>query len=1072
MRPGAVAALAAQAAWRGRAGARDGVITGVVDGAHGRPLTGACVVAAGSAGTSMAMTHSDGRYVLAGLRPSRYTLHYSDCSAPGRYFDQWSGGGIWPQRAATVAVAPGQVRIVARVTLRPLTAAQPAASAQAALGAPATARINSGMHLPRMQPSALAVGAAGTGAIAGKVTGNGKPLAGICAIAFRPAGFRQAKTAKTGKYLIRGLRPGRYVVAFMTGPGCDNASNWLSQYYKGVDPYQQSPGHRPTPVKVSAGHTTRGIDAALKLGGEIAGAVRAAATGKGLAGICVFADGTLRGKNYIVSFGFFLQTGRGGRYALHSLVPAKYHIGFSRGCGNGGNYVPQWWKNSLTYAHATPIKITSGTVMSHVNVALATGASVSGVVKAGNAAGVPLAGICVFAAPEFAGPGATARTRADGSYRLVGMSTGRYAIDFSRCGNRGNYLGQTRHVRVTTGQAVTGFDAFLQPGAIVSGTVTDAHGVPVAGICVQATGRHGQGGARTHADGTYSISALPTGSYTVQFSGGCGNAGSYTPQYYNGQTNRAAADPVALIAGQTMTGINAAMQPGGAITGVVTGPVGHPLSGICVAISTIGFEIPGVVDGNIQFTNNGAFAVQNLVPGLYQVNFGCQGANPKLADQWFQAQPSAALADYVSAAPGAITSGVNAVMRPGGSISGVVRNKAGTALRGICVLAIPHGSPYPAIFPNGQGRTNRKGAYRIGALAAGTYDVQFTDCDQVRYASQWYKGTTQQSSTPVRVRTGATTIGINARMLIGGSISGLVTNPAHQPMRMACAEAYDQATQSFGFATTSRTGHYVIRALSSGSYTVAFFDCTNRPRYAGLTRPAPVTVTAPRAVTGINGQLSQPGTIAGTVLGPPSGRPQRDVCVVAVPVSPDGTYGLGVTGKGGAYQMTGLAAGQYQVYFGDPFCLFVFSQGPSLAPQWYNDQPSQSTATQVGVSAGTVTTGIDATLAPNGGISGTVTDALHAPVAGECVTAVPVNPVPDPAFGIAWHNSIAVTASDGTYSLVSLPPGQYKVRFSVGCGDTGFTDQWWHDAASAATATVVAVSPSATVSGIDATLSP
>src|SRR5215469_4069479 len=61
-----------------------GVITGVVDGARGGPLTGACVVATGPGGSVLAVTLSDGRYSLGDLRPGRYTLHYSACGAGGQ----------------------------------------------------------------------------------------------------------------------------------------------------------------------------------------------------------------------------------------------------------------------------------------------------------------------------------------------------------------------------------------------------------------------------------------------------------------------------------------------------------------------------------------------------------------------------------------------------------------------------------------------------------------------------------------------------------------------------------------------------------------------------------------------------------------------------------------------------------------------------------------------------------------------------------------------------------------------------------------------------------------------------
>src|SRR5260221_9148249 len=95
-----------------------GAITGTVAGAGSGPLAGACVIASGPSGQAMAMTRPDGRYSLNPLRPGTYTLHFSDCSDPGRYLDQWSGGGFVPTGASRVVVAAGQVKDAGRVTLR------------------------------------------------------------------------------------------------------------------------------------------------------------------------------------------------------------------------------------------------------------------------------------------------------------------------------------------------------------------------------------------------------------------------------------------------------------------------------------------------------------------------------------------------------------------------------------------------------------------------------------------------------------------------------------------------------------------------------------------------------------------------------------------------------------------------------------------------------------------------------------------------------------------------------------------------------------------------------------------
>jgi len=1059
-----------------------GLITGKVDGAGGRPVTGACVIATGRTAGTMAMTGPDGRYILTSLRPGSYTLHYTDCSDPGRYLDQWSGGASWPGGAASVTVAARQVKSLAHVTLRSVvpSANSPAAVAAAGLTPAelASAGLTPGQARAMLSPSAPVTGTA-RGAISGVVTGGGKPVKGICMYAVGPSGLGSSKSGKTGHYRIGRLRPGRYLVRFFGAPFCDKKTNWLPQWYPGVSSF--FPPAKPTYVRVFAGRTTSGIDAALKLGGEIHGTVRSK-SGKGLAGVCISIQPTGKVRPQFLFFPGFAQSGRGGGYAVHALFPAKYVVYFTLGCGNRGNFAPQWWRDSATRSHATPIRIKAGLVVGHVDAALPTGATVSGVVKASS--GKLLSGICVFAYSPAA-PFAMATTARNGRYKLIAMATGSYRIYYSLCRNRGNYLPQTRSVRVRTGQNITRFNVLLPPGAIVSGTVTDTHGKPVRGICVQTQGP-GYGGATTSAAGTYSINALPSGSYTVQFSGGCGNAGSYALQLYNGQANGAAADSVPLIAGQTTAGINATMQPGGTITGVVTDNIGRKLSNVCVQLASQAQAQTGpyFFGGSYAFTKNGVFTARNLQPGLYAVDFGCGFGNGKLAPQWFMAQPDAGSADLVSAGPGAIASHINATLQPGGTVAGTVRDHAGKPLSEICVLAIPAGSQYPALaflFGPGLGETGRSGSYRIGGLAPGKYDLQFSDCGRSDYGSQWYSGkATEQASTPVTVRAGVKTRGINAVMALGGSISGLAVSRPHRPLARICVTAQDIATESAGTAETGRTGRYVIAGLSNGAYQVTFTDCGHYPaRWGSVTRAGAVLVTGRNAVTGIDQRLYASGTISGTVDGSWSARPLTAACVVVVPVSPNGSYGTALTGNGGSYQVTGLTAGKYLVYFGDPFCPFAgFSPGPfglffagtNLAPRWYDNQPARSTATRVTVAVATNTIGIDASLALDGGISGTVTGASHAPVAGECVTAVPVDPEPDPLSGQTLDNAIAVTAGDGSYALVDLPPGHYKVRFSPGCGDSGFETQWWHNAPSAQTATAITVPAAATVTGISAAL--
>ena len=199
--------------------------------------------------------------------------------------------------------------------------------------------------------------------------------------------------------------------------------------------------------------------------------------------------------------------------------------------------------------------------------------------------------------------------------------------------------------------------------------------------------------------------------------------------------------------------------------------------------------------------------------------------------------------------------------------------------------------------------------------------------------------------------------------------------------------------------------------------------------------------------------------MAGSVtFGSPAG-PAAGTCVEVVSSSQSNIGGVGFVGANGQYVVSGLAPGSYTVEFNDPICQLF---GPAnLAPQWYNDQPTQATANAVTVTVGNTTTGIDAALQPDGQISGTVTGPGAAPVSGACVTAVPQGGATPPIVAISHA---------GQYSLGDMLPGNYKVKFSSGCGATGYQTQWWQDASSASSATVVTVSPNGDVTGIDATL--
>ncbi len=441
------------------------------------------------------------------------------------------------------------------------------------------------------------------------------------------------------------------------------------------------------------------------------------------------------------------------------------------------------------------------------------------------------------------------------------------------------------------------------------------------------------------------------------------------------------------------------------------------------------------------------------------------------ADQWFNQEPDSTTAEYLAINPG-VTTRLNQILSPAGSIAGAVVNSSRHSLANVCVdVASARNGQF--INPiDGGTVTDHHGRYVVGQLAPGRYLVQFSDCLGGTDGSQWYHGThTEAFGTPVIVRAGKATAKVNAVLTTGGTISGKVTGPASAPANGTCVEAYDPASQSYGLTATNKRGHYTLGSLGNGRYSVSFSDCfAEAPDLASVTLPGRVRVVAPHAVTGVNVELAAGGSIEGTVTGQ-SGLPgpQDQACVLAVPTNPANSYPLVWTDADGSYQMPGLAAGTYQVELGDPSCDFYDLGVPDLAGQWYDQQASRESASLVTVSAGEATSGVSATLRPVGGIEGAVTNQAGTGVAGECVSALPFQAGVDPVSGQGPAPDVAITMRSGRYRLLDLPPGQYKIKFSTGCGDTGFATQWWDDAPSSSSGTVITVG-SGTIAGVDAAL--
>ncbi len=969
-------------------------------------------------------------------------------------------------------------------------AATSAAARSAAPAHPAASTAKAG------SAAAAAQAAAKTGVISGTVIGPaGVPLAGICVTATGPGGRLLARTNGAGGYSIAGLSAGVYTVGYTD---CASPDSYAAKAYPGGSVSVVS-GQRTSlePVALTAASPVQAIATeqayaqahesaatAAKVKYAVAGTVRNKA-GKPLAGICV--TGTARislklspkGHTYYYELPTSAKTNSQGFYQIRgfTLPPKYYHllswkVLFEVGCGNGGNYAPQWWHGAASAGKAAALGAKSHEITG-VDATLTEGGKIAGVITGRNASGPGLKGACVQATGIFgqAGVSILTHTGAGGRYVLRGLGSGNYNVSFSAC-NAGNYLNAKYgrvFARVGATKRVSGF---LEAGAMVAGTVTSSQAshAKLAKICVYLTStRFGIYFATTAKSGRYSIDRLTHGSYFVTLYG-CGNTGSYAPEFYRagastGVLNAATATTIKLGVGEHYTA-SVAMLPGGTIEGTVTAQAsGAHLRDVCVAAEGesgyLGFFFGGggpIIPQpfGLELTNSaGQYRLANLRPGRYVVNFSdCFGS--AYAGTWFA--PEGGISPQWLFVPAGVTTSVDAALLRSGTISGTVTNQAGRGVQDVCVEVSQPGAVEPSVIDvvgsvgSAVAFTSKTGKYRIGGLPPGQYSVVFAPgCILTgKYAAQLYRDKAPGSAaTAVAIRAGHTTANINAKLTSGKSVSGVVISGiTGKPVR-AClivgAESPDLVPAVY--SETSKSGRFTLHHVVAGTYQVEASPCGAGGAQLA-TIETEIRIPAGHSTATIRLRLPRSGSIAGTVTAP--GVPGGGAYACAEVSYDSGTVvAIAFASRSGHYTLTDLAPGNYQVQIDD-----VCSGGTTLAPL----------VTSVHVSSGAATK-VTTALVASGSITGSVTSsASSGPVAGICVGAFAGASATEPT-------AIAITAANGSYQVGTLSPGSYLVKFSSGCGAKGYVTQWYDNATTAATATSVTVSRGAAVSGVDASLS-
>jgi hypothetical protein len=606
--------------------------------------------------------------------------------------------------------------------------------------------------------------------------------------------------------------------------------------------------------------------------------------------------------------------------------------------------------------------------------------------------------------------------------------------------------------------------AFADGGtASVSGTVTDATtSAPIGGISVQISSSDDSylDYVTTANDGTYTLSTIPAGSYTLQFEADDGQ--NYVTQCWNDEPCVPGGNTYFTVAdGQALTGYDAQLAAGASISGTVDGAdnSGVGLSGIQVTAQSNEGSF-----GSASTDPTGNYTITGLAPGTYEVQFSGSG---NYLTQWWNDQPTQETAAKLTLASGDSVSDVNATLAIGATITGTVTDASGNPLGNVNV-----GAQTTDGSGNGFASTDSDGNYSIEGLIPGDYQVNFQPTEGNFVGQYWNDQPSVATANSVNVTAGATVDGINAQLAAGATISGTVST-ASGPLRGATVQAISTSDSqiSGNAATTDAHGKYTITGLADGSYTVQFSAPIDKNLATQFWNDAdtiadatPVAASAATPVTGIDATMVEGATIQGRILAP--GTPNVGVANASVTIYSAATGQL-VAGSGtnanGYYKVNDLAAGTYTVQI-----LTGYNSG-AVVEEWWGGTFIQTGAETVTLTQGQDATGVSQRLIVGSPIMGTVTTGGTSPAPAANVE-VDIWPSDQFAAGSDGTPFQTLTDASGNYTLPNMGPGKYTIDFQS--LDPHFSGQWWNNKPTQAKANWVNVQRNVPLSGIDATLAP
>ncbi len=382
------------------------------------------------------------------------------------------------------------------------------------------------------QLAEMLAGGGAPGAMGGRLGQRGSRGGGMGPLRAALGMMRTAQTDEQGRYEIRDLPAGRYMVtASKTG--------FVDVVYG-----QRRPLRPGTPVEVADGQAVTNISFSLPRGSVITGQVLDEdAEPIARVAVTVLRYQYQNGERRLVPAGSD-QTDDRGVYRVYGLPPGDYDVsavsrllnrpfarlleaaGAEADAGEGVlGYAPTFYPGVTAPSEATPVSLALGQEMRGVDfqLRLVAMARVSGTVV--DVDGSPLAGGNVILAEDQSDLASRAslmgRVGADGAFTIDNVPPGRYVLWARSRAFRGEDANYAAHSLVVGGQDIRNLVVALAPGAVISGVVAfdassqrppdDLSAIRVSLPAIDPVPFGGNQTSRVGQDGRFEVTGIPAG---------------------------------------------------------------------------------------------------------------------------------------------------------------------------------------------------------------------------------------------------------------------------------------------------------------------------------------------------------------------------------------------------------------------------------------------------------------------------------------------------------------------------------------------------------------------------------